>query len=145
MACRIDHKSTCRRSRPRRHLVLINYYTECNMKMKQAYMVLALAFAAGSAAAATTDLLDGPLARRFGGSRVGTLIDPIADRAFVLAGANLGTISEETIAEAERELGLEVVTVDVSDMHVVGPRPILVRPPDRLTRGFAAVWSILFR
>ena len=34
------------------------------------------------AAAAATDLLDGPLARRYGSSRFGTLIDPVADKLF---------------------------------------------------------------
>lgn len=35
--------------------------------------------------AAGTDLLDGFLARRFGGSRFGALIDPVADKLFMLA------------------------------------------------------------
>lgn len=35
--------------------------------------------------AAATDLLDGFLARRFGGSRFGTFIDPVADKLFMLA------------------------------------------------------------
>jgi phosphatidylglycerophosphate synthase len=35
------------------------------------------------AAAAATDLLDGPLARRFGSSSLGTLIDPVADKLFM--------------------------------------------------------------
>jgi cardiolipin synthase len=34
------------------------------------------------AAAAATDLLDGPLARRYGSSRFGALIDPVADKLF---------------------------------------------------------------
>jgi CDP-diacylglycerol---glycerol-3-phosphate 3-phosphatidyltransferase len=37
------------------------------------------------AAAAITDLLDGFLARRYGGSRVGAVLDPVADKLFVLA------------------------------------------------------------
>jgi cardiolipin synthase (CMP-forming) len=37
------------------------------------------------AAAAATDLLDGPLARRFGSSAFGTLIDPVADKLFMAA------------------------------------------------------------
>jgi len=36
--------------------------------------------------AAGTDLLDGFLARRFGGSRFGAFIDPVADKLFMLAG-----------------------------------------------------------
>lgn len=35
--------------------------------------------------AAATDLLDGLLARRFGSSRFGTFIDPVADKLFMLA------------------------------------------------------------
>lgn len=35
------------------------------------------------AAAAATDLLDGPLARRFGSSRFGSVIDPLADKLFM--------------------------------------------------------------
>lgn len=45
------------------------------------------------AAAATTDLLDGPLARRFGGSRVGTLIDPIADKLFMVSAFGVVAVS----------------------------------------------------
>jgi CDP-diacylglycerol--glycerol-3-phosphate 3-phosphatidyltransferase/cardiolipin synthase len=36
-------------------------------------------------AAATTDLLDGPIARRFGSSRFGVLLDPVADKLFMAA------------------------------------------------------------
>ena len=35
------------------------------------------------AAAAASDLLDGQLARRFGSSRFGTVIDPVADKLFM--------------------------------------------------------------
>jgi phosphatidylglycerophosphate synthase len=38
------------------------------------------------AAAAGSDLLDGYLARRFGGSRYGPALDPIADKLFMAAG-----------------------------------------------------------
>lgn len=37
------------------------------------------------AVAAATDLLDGLLARRLGGSRFGAFIDPVADKLFMLA------------------------------------------------------------
>ena len=37
------------------------------------------------AVAAATDLLDGPMARRFGSSALGTLIDPVADKLFMAA------------------------------------------------------------
>ncbi|MGH7672435.1 MAG: CDP-alcohol phosphatidyltransferase family protein [Gemmatimonadales bacterium] len=36
-------------------------------------------------AAAATDFVDGILARRFGGSRVGAVLDPIADKAFMVS------------------------------------------------------------
>ena len=36
-------------------------------------------------AAAMTDLLDGPLARRFGSSRLGAFLDPVADKLFMAA------------------------------------------------------------
>ena len=35
------------------------------------------------AAAAASDLLDGQLARRFGSSSLGTVIDPVADKLFM--------------------------------------------------------------
>lgn len=35
------------------------------------------------AAAAVSDLLDGPIARRFGASRFGAFIDPVADKLFM--------------------------------------------------------------
>jgi phosphatidylglycerophosphate synthase len=35
------------------------------------------------ATAAATDLLDGPLARRYGASSLGSLIDPVADKLFM--------------------------------------------------------------
>jgi phosphatidylglycerophosphate synthase len=35
--------------------------------------------------AAATDLLDGPLARRFGASALGSVIDPVADKLFMAA------------------------------------------------------------
>lgn len=37
------------------------------------------------ATAAVSDLLDGALARRYGGSRLGAVLDPIADKLFVAA------------------------------------------------------------
>jgi CDP-diacylglycerol--glycerol-3-phosphate 3-phosphatidyltransferase/cardiolipin synthase len=36
-------------------------------------------------AAAATDFVDGILARRFGGSRVGAVLDPVADKAFMVS------------------------------------------------------------
>lgn len=37
------------------------------------------------AAAAASDVLDGILARRFGGSRAGAILDPVADKVFVVS------------------------------------------------------------
>jgi ubiquinone/menaquinone biosynthesis C-methylase UbiE len=39
---------------------------------------------------------------------------------------DLGSGTGHLSASLERELGLEVVTADVSDMHVAGPRPVLI-------------------
>ena len=39
---------------------------------------------------------------------------------------DLGSGTGHLSARLKRELGLEVVTVDVSDMHVVGPPPVLI-------------------
>ena len=36
-------------------------------------------------AAAATDLLDGPVARRYGSSRLGAVLDPVADKLFMAA------------------------------------------------------------
>jgi CDP-diacylglycerol--glycerol-3-phosphate 3-phosphatidyltransferase/cardiolipin synthase len=49
------------------------------------------------AAAAATDFFDGVLARRFGGSRVGAVIDPLADKAF-MASAFLTVASHGLLA-----------------------------------------------
>lgn len=45
------------------------------------------------AIAATTDLLDGPIARRFGASALGSLIDPIADKLFMAAAFGVVAVS----------------------------------------------------
>jgi cardiolipin synthase len=45
------------------------------------------------AAAALTDLLDGPLARRLGSSPYGPLIDPIADKVFMAAAVGVVALS----------------------------------------------------
>ena len=39
---------------------------------------------------------------------------------------DLGSGTGHLSARLEREIGLEVVTADVSDMHVVGPPPVLI-------------------
>jgi phosphatidylglycerophosphate synthase len=45
------------------------------------------------ALAAATDLLDGPLARRFGSSALGSLIDPVADKLFMAAAFGVVAVS----------------------------------------------------
>jgi SAM-dependent methyltransferase len=40
---------------------------------------------------------------------------------------DLGSGTGHLSARLERERGLEVVTADVSDMHIVGPAPVLIR------------------
>ena len=43
--------------------------------------------------AAATDLLDGPLARRFGASALGSLIDPVADKLFMASAFGVVAVS----------------------------------------------------
>ena len=43
--------------------------------------------------AAGTDLLDGPLARRFGASALGSLIDPVADQHFMASAFGVVAVS----------------------------------------------------
>jgi phosphatidylglycerophosphate synthase len=45
------------------------------------------------AAAALTDLLDGPLARRYGGSLFGPVVDPIADKLFMASAVGVVAFS----------------------------------------------------
>jgi phosphatidylglycerophosphate synthase len=45
------------------------------------------------AIAAATDLLDGPLARRFGASALGSVIDPVADKLFMAAAFGVVAVS----------------------------------------------------
>jgi phosphatidylglycerophosphate synthase len=45
------------------------------------------------AIAAATDLLDGPLARRFGSSALGSVIDPVADKLFMAAAFGVVAVS----------------------------------------------------
>jgi ubiquinone/menaquinone biosynthesis C-methylase UbiE len=50
-------------------------------------------------------------------------------RAWLPAGGpvlDLGSGTGHLAARLERELGLEVITADVSDIHVVGPRPVSI-------------------
>jgi ubiquinone/menaquinone biosynthesis C-methylase UbiE len=67
-------------------------------------------------------LLDAVMVRR-----ARQLLEQVAawlpDKGSVL---DLGSGTGHLSALLERELGLEVVTADVSDMHVVGPPPVLI-------------------
>lgn len=45
------------------------------------------------ATAAVTDLLDGPLARRYGSSALGSLIDPVADKLFMASAFGVVALS----------------------------------------------------
>jgi CDP-diacylglycerol---glycerol-3-phosphate 3-phosphatidyltransferase len=60
-------------------------------------------------AAAASDFFDGMLARRFGGSRTGAVLDPVADKLFMavafLTAARLGWLTPmETIAVLARDI-----------------------------------------
>ena len=69
-----------------------------------------------------TSLLDGVMERR-----ARRLVDEVgawlpADGPVLDLGSGTGHLS----ARLARELGIEVVPADVTDMHVVGPRPVLI-------------------
>lgn len=61
------------------------------------------------AAAAASDLLDGIVARRFGGSRAGALLDPVADKLFM-------AVAFVTVARAGLLPPLETVLVLARDI-----------------------------
>jgi cardiolipin synthase len=61
------------------------------------------------AVAAVTDLLDGPLARRFGASALGALIDPVADKLFMASAFG-------AVAVSGRLAPLEIVGVLLRDI-----------------------------
>ncbi len=61
------------------------------------------------AVAAVTDLLDGPLARRFGASALGALIDPVADKLFMASAFGV-------VAVSGRLAPLEIVGVLLRDI-----------------------------
>ena len=46
------------------------------------------------AVAAATDLLDGPLARRYGSSRFGSVLDPVADKLFAVSAFGVVALSQ---------------------------------------------------
>jgi CDP-diacylglycerol---glycerol-3-phosphate 3-phosphatidyltransferase len=83
------------------------------------------------AASAATDLLDGPLARRFGSSALGPVVDPIADKLFMATAFGVVAVSGkleiyEIIAVLLRDIVATVafVTTFVSQR----PRSIPARP-----------------
>ena len=59
--------------------------------------------------AAVTDLLDGPLARRYGASALGSLIDPVADKLFMVSAFGV-------VAVSGRLAPLEIVGVLLRDI-----------------------------
>jgi phosphatidylglycerophosphate synthase len=61
------------------------------------------------AVAAVTDLLDGPLARRFGSSALGIVIDPVADKLFMASAFGV-------VAVSGRLAPLEIVGVLLRDI-----------------------------
>lgn len=61
------------------------------------------------AVAAVTDLLDGPLARRFGPSAFGSLIDPVADKLFMASAFGV-------VAASGRLTPVEIVGVLLRDI-----------------------------
>jgi phosphatidylglycerophosphate synthase len=61
------------------------------------------------ATAAATDLLDGPLARRYGSSALGSLIDPVADKLFMVSAFGV-------VAFAGRLEPYEIVAVLLRDI-----------------------------
>jgi phosphatidylglycerophosphate synthase len=59
--------------------------------------------------AVVTDLLDGPLARRYGASALGSLIDPVADKLFMVSAFGV-------VAVSGRLAPLEIVGVLLRDI-----------------------------
>lgn len=87
-----------------------------------------LAILIGSAA---TDLLDGPLARRFGGSALGPVVDPIADKLFMACAFGVVAFSGkleiyEILAVLLRDIVATVAFVSTLLSH--RPRAIPARP-----------------
>jgi cardiolipin synthase len=83
------------------------------------------------AMAAASDLLDGPLARRFGSSSLGTLIDPVADKLFMLSAFGVVAFSGklemyEIVGVLLRDIVATVAFVATLLSH--RPRAIPARP-----------------
>lgn len=76
------------------------------------------------ATAAATDLLDGPLARRFGSSPVGSFIDPVADKLF--AASAFGVVAFSGRLEPYEILGVllrDIVATVAFGLTLVSHRP----------------------
>ena len=83
------------------------------------------------AAMAATDLLDGPLARRFGSSALGSVVDPIADKLFMACAFGVVAFSRrlelyEIAAVLLRDLVAAIAFVGTLVSH--RPRAIPARP-----------------
>jgi phosphatidylglycerophosphate synthase len=83
------------------------------------------------AAAAATDLLDGPLARRFGSSALGAVIDPVADKLFMASAFGVVAFSGrlepyEIVGVLLRDIVATVAFVATIVSH--RPRAIPARP-----------------
>jgi cardiolipin synthase (CMP-forming) len=83
------------------------------------------------AATAASDLIDGPLARRFGSSAVGPVVDPIADKLFMACAFGVVAVSGklelyEIAAVLLRDLVAAVAFVTTLLSH--RPRAIPARP-----------------
>ena len=82
-------------------------------------------------ASAVTDLLDGPLARRFGSSALGSLVDPVADKLFMACAFGVVAFSGklelyEILAVLLRDIVATVAFVTTLLSH--RPRAIPARP-----------------
>ena len=76
------------------------------------------------AAAAATDLLDGPLARRYGSSRFGTLIDPVADKLFAASAFGVVAVSRKLeLYEVAAVLLRDLIAAVAFGVTIVSRRP----------------------
>lgn len=112
-------------------------------------MALAFVFVSSSAvrlailaAAAATDLLDGFLARRIGGSRLGSFLDPVADKLFMVAAFGVVAVSGrlepfEIVAVLLRDIVATVAFV----VTLVSGRPAAI--PARLGGKAVTVGQVL--
>jgi phosphatidylglycerophosphate synthase len=75
-------------------------------------------------AAALTDLLDGPVARRFGSSAFGAVLDPIADKMFMAAAVGVVAFSRRLeVYEIVGVLLRDIVATIAFAITVVSHRP----------------------